>query len=137
MSSEDEFEKEMDSEALATLKLMVSPTAAAEAVRGHVTRTTSTSSGGGGRDDTVVVTRDGKKKARASGRVSRRRRGSTEQGKTVRFALESKTEDELSGGGRTGKGSSYYMFHNNSGNHPPRPIYLTLCTLIFHSCAKL
>ena len=79
----------MESEALATLKLMVSPTAAAEAVKGHVT---SRPTAGGSKDDdgVSVAPRGLSREAQTAGGERRRRRRTAEQRKTVRFA---ETED--------------------------------------------
>lgn len=78
LSSEDEFEKVMDSEALATLKLMVSPTAAAEASKSHTIRSFAA-----GPSDSNSAT--GRKTKAQIGRVRQRKR-SSDQRKTVRFA---------------------------------------------------
>ena len=96
LSSEDEFEKEMDSEAMATLRLMVSPTAAAQAAKGHVARATPTASGSA--TDKPQTGRSSRALARA-----RQRRSSTEQQrKTVRFSGDVKTEDVMEEGASTG-----------------------------------
>lgn len=67
----------MDSEALATLKLMVSPTAAAEAVKSHMTRSFAP----GTTDNTAT----GPKTKAQTGKVRQRKR-SGDHRKTVRFA---------------------------------------------------
>ena len=86
----------MDSEALSTLKLMVSPTAVAQAVKGHVT-TGPTAASTKDDDGMAVVPRNVSTKARATGSRARQRRRSAEQRKTVRFSLEAK-DSRPSGG---------------------------------------
>ena len=98
LSSEDEFEKEMNSEAMATLQLMLSPTAAAQAAKGHVTRATPTTSANKPQTG---------KSSRALARA-RQRRSSTEQPrKTVRFSEDVKTDDGMEEGTSTGLISGY------------------------------
>ena len=91
LSGEDEFEKEMDSEAIATLRLMVSPTAAAQAAKSHVTRATPLAI------DKPLTAKPSRALAKA-----RQRRGSNEQQrKTVTFAADANTED-MDNGPRAG-----------------------------------
>ena len=87
LSSEDEFEKEMDSEALATLKLMVSPTAAAEASKSHTIRPFPA-----GTADNIATRR----KTKAQTRRVRQRKHSGDQRKTVRFAEAQESSAGLS-----------------------------------------
>ena len=96
LSSEDEFEKEMDSEAMATLRLMVSPTAAAQAAKGHVTRATPTACG-----STTSKAQTGKS-SRALARARQRRSSSEQQRKMVRFSGDVKTDDVMEEGASTG-----------------------------------
>lgn len=104
LSSEDEFEKEMDSEAMATLQLMVSPTAAAQAARGHMTKATPTAS-----DSTTTSKPRTGKTSRVLARA-RQRRSSAEQQqqrKTVRFSGDVKTDDVMEEGASTGSISMF------------------------------
>ena len=96
LSSEDEFEKEMDSEAMATLRLMVSPTAAAQAAKGHVTRATPTGSGSATNKPQTG------RSSRALARARQRRSSAEQQRKTVRFSGDVKTDDVMEEGASTG-----------------------------------
>lgn len=87
LSSEDEFEKEMDSEAMATLRLMVSPTAAAQAAKGHVIRATPSVSG------TTTSKRQRGEANRDLARARQQRSSTDQQRKMVRFSEDVKTDD--------------------------------------------
>lgn len=93
LSSEDEFEKEMNSEAMATLQLMLSPTAAAQAAKGHVTRATPITSANKPRTG---------KSSRALAKARQRRSSTEQQKKTVRFSGDVKTDDIMEEGTSTG-----------------------------------
>lgn len=95
LSSEDEFEKAMDSEAMATLRLMVSPTAAAQAAKGHVIRATPDVSG------TTTNKPQTGKTSKALARARQRRSSTEQQRKMVRFSGDVKTDD-MEEGTRTG-----------------------------------
>ena len=76
-SSEEEFEKEVDSEALATLEQIVSPTAAvAEPLGGHMTSDVSSSN----------VESEAWSSRQQQSRRRRRRSSGAEQKKVVRFS---------------------------------------------------
>lgn len=92
LSSEDEFEKEMDSEAMATLRLMLSPTAAAVAAKGHVTRTTPTNIAS---DSATTSKPQTGNTSRALARARQRRKSAEQQKKTVRFSKDVQTVDVM------------------------------------------
>lgn len=98
LSSEDEFEKEMNSEAMATLRLMLSPTAAAQAAKGHVIRATPTTSANKPQTG---------KSSRALARARQRRSSAEQPKKTVRFSEDLKTDDGMEEGTSTGLISDY------------------------------
>ena len=81
----------MDSEAMATLRLMLSPTAAAVAAKGHVTRTTPTSIAS---DSTTSKPQTGNT-SRALARARQRRKSAEQQKKTVRFSKDVQTVDVM------------------------------------------
>ena len=99
LSSEDEFEKEMNSEAMATLRLMLSPTAAAQAAKGHVTRATPTT--------TSANKPQTGKSSRALARARQRRSSAEQPKKAVRFSEDVKTDDAMDEGTSTGLTSDY------------------------------
>lgn len=96
LSSEDEFEKEMNSEAMVTLQLMLSPTAAAQAAKGHVTRATPTTSDGATNKPQTGKTN------RARARARQRRSSADQRKKMVRFSGDVKTDDVMEEGASAG-----------------------------------